>query len=72
MVNVVVVVVPMFNSGKDANAVFGVLNAELTGTFADKQGMLRCYNPILNNDYVVDARKMKRKTNGMILSRTYQ
>lgn len=59
--NVVVVVVPMFNSGEDANALFGVLNAELTGTFADEQGMLRCYNSILNNDYVDDVRKKKEQ-----------
>lgn len=53
----------MFDSGEDANALFGVLNAELTGRFADaEQGTRREYISIQNNDYVVVV-------NGLIFSR---
>lgn len=43
MDNVFVVVVQMFYSDEDANALFVVLNGELTGMFefVDEQGMLR-------------------------------
>lgn len=48
---------------EDANALFGVLNAELTGRFCRwEQGMRRGYISIQNNDYVVDV-------NGLIFSR---